>query len=225
MKYEGRVALVTGTSRGLGTLIASHLLNEGAHVMGLSRGPGAIRHARYAHAQVDITDTAALRVAVGGLGHVDFLVNNAGLGPSAPVVLMDADLARETILTNLYGTFLVSREAARIMHDGRIVNIGSILARLEPVGASIYAATKAANETFSGVLAKELRGTTVNTIGMASIETDMYRSLGDRGPEYVKALPIPRLAEPADVFNVLDFFLSPESALITGQVIYLGGVR
>lgn len=223
--YADKVAVVTGTSRGLGKLIASHLLSEGAEVIGMSRRESDLQHPRYTHAFVDITNARAVRKAMPD--HLDILVNNAGLGPSAPALLMDPDVAQDTILTNIYGTFLVSRAAARGMTGGRIVNIGSILTRLEPVGASIYAATKAAVETFSGVLAKELagRGITVNTIGMASLDTDMFRALGKRGQEYVDALPIQRLATPDDVMNVLDFFLSPRSSFITGQVVYLGGVR
>jgi 3-oxoacyl-[acyl-carrier protein] reductase len=98
---------------------------------------------------------------------------------------------------------------------------------LEPTGASIYAATKAAIDTLSGVMAKEVasKGVTVNTIGMASIETEMFRSLGDKGQQYVDSLPLPRMAEPDDVYNLIDFFCSPRSSFVTGQTIYMGGIR
>jgi 3-oxoacyl-[acyl-carrier protein] reductase len=227
--YSGKVVVVTGTSRGLGKMIASHFLAQGANVIGLSRSPSDLSGGRYLHETVDITDAKAVQNALAGLDHLDILINNAGLGPSSYAVLQDPDEALSAILTNFYGTFLVSRAAARIMikTGGRIVNIGSILAAIEPVGASIYASTKAAIETFSAVLAKEMarRGITVNTLGMASIESEMFSALGEQGQKYVDALPIPRLAEPDDVYNVIDFFCSPRSSFVTGQVVYLGGVR
>jgi 3-oxoacyl-[acyl-carrier protein] reductase len=228
--YGDKVVVVTGTSRGLGKMIAGHFLANGANVIGLSRSSSDIRHEHYVHQTADVTDTQSVHAAIGGLQQMDVLINNAGQGPSSYALLQDAAEAEASILTNFYGTFLVSREACKIMYKnggGRIVNIGSILAAIEPVGASIYAATKAAIETFSGVLAKEVagRGITVNTIGMASIETEMFAALGKKGEEYVKALPISRLAKPDDVYNVLDFFCSPRSSFITGQVLYLGGIR
>jgi 3-oxoacyl-[acyl-carrier protein] reductase len=227
--YAGKLVVVTGTSRGLGKLIAEHFLSEGANVIGLSRSPSDIRNARYVHQSVDVTDAMQVRQALAGLSKLDILVNNAGVGPVGFAIIMDPDKARDAILTNVYGTFLVSREAIRVMGrvGGRIVNIGSILASLEPVGASIYAATKAAIDTLSGVMAKEVasKGITVNTIGMASIETEMFTALGAKGQEYVAALPLPRMTVPDDVYNLIDFFCSPRSSFVTGQTIYLGGVR
>jgi 3-oxoacyl-[acyl-carrier protein] reductase len=229
MIYAGKLVVVTGTSRGLGKLIAEHFLAEGANVIGMARSEATIRHSRYVHQTVDITDAMQVRSALVGLNKLDILVNNAGVGPVGFAIVMDPDKARDAILTNVYGTFLVSREAIRVMGraGGRIVNIGSILASLEPTGASIYAATKAAIDTLSGVMAKEVaaKGITVNTIGMASIETEMFRSLGDKGQQYVDSLPLPRMAVPDDVYNLLDFFCSPRSSFVTGQTIYMGGVR
>jgi 3-oxoacyl-[acyl-carrier protein] reductase len=133
--------------------------------------------------------------------------------------------------TNLLGTFLVSREAAKIMRKaktGRIVNIGSMAASLEPMGDSLYAACKAAISTLAGVLAKEFGtfGVTCNTLAITAIETDMLNQLPrEKIDEIIAGLPVPRYAEPDDIFNVLDFFASDRSSYITAQTVFLGGVN
>jgi len=144
---------------------------------------------------------------------------------------MPAESAEAMLRTNVLGVFLVSREGAKLMRRagyGRIVNIGSMAAALEPVGDSIYAATKAASMTLTGVLAKELAGygITVNTLAVSALETDMLRQLPrDQVDRVVAGLPLARMATPEDIFNVLDFFASPESSYVTAQSIFLGGVH
>jgi 3-oxoacyl-[acyl-carrier protein] reductase len=135
------------------------------------------------------------------------------------------------IRTNFLGSFFVSREAAKLMRKGRfgrIINIGSMAATLEPIGDSIYAAMKAASMTLAAVLAKEFAGygITVNTLAVTALETDMLAQLPrEKIDAVVAGLPIPRFATPDDIFNVVDFFASPESSYITAQTIFLGGVH
>jgi 3-oxoacyl-[acyl-carrier protein] reductase len=216
-----RVVVVTGASKGVGKLIADHFRELGDTVVDASRSTGwdvgtnAVAFASYVQEQH---------------GRCDVLINNAGVGPAGHSVMLPESAVEEAVRTNLLGTFYMSREIAKLMRPtgGRIVNIGSIHTALEPVGASIYAATKAANATLAGIMAKEYArwGITVNTIGLSSVDTEMYRSLSpERQRTFVEELPIPRLATADDIFNVIDFFVSSASSFITGQTLYLGGVR
>lgn len=232
MKYTGRVALVTGTRKGVGRMVAEHFLAEGAVTVGLSRGPSSIDHPFYTHMQVDIGDSEAVRMAVLGCSRVDYVVNCAAVATSTYAMILPVAGAEEMTRTNILGLLYVARESAKSMRRakfGRIINIGSIHARIAPIGASIYAATKAAQDTLVQVLSKEFAsyGITVNTLSLSPIETDMLRASGtpDVIAKVIDGLTISRKAEPEDVFNGIDFLCAEESCFITGQTIYLGGVH
>jgi 3-oxoacyl-[acyl-carrier protein] reductase len=162
---------------------------------------------------------------------VDVLVNCAAVLTSIHAMLMPAERAEEMVRTNFLGGFYVSREAAKLMRkrkSGRIINIGSMAVALEPVGDSIYAATKAASMTLTGVLAKELASyeVTVNTVAVSALETDMLRQLPrEQVDRVVAGLPLARMATLDDITNVIDFFASPASGYVTAQTIFLGGVH
>jgi 3-oxoacyl-[acyl-carrier protein] reductase len=234
-RYEGRTAVVTGARRGVGRLITEHLLDEQASVVGISRGEPTFERERYEHVSVDVADAGGVQSTFRQIarthGRVDLLVNNAAVLTSQYALIMPAANASAMVDTNLLGTFLVSREAAKIMRKakrGRIVNIGSMAASLEPMGDSLYAACKAAVSTMAGVLAKEfgIFGVTCNTLAITAIETDMLNQLPrEKIDEIIASLPVPRYAEPDDIFNVLDFFADDRSSYITGQTVFLGGVN
>jgi 3-oxoacyl-[acyl-carrier protein] reductase len=234
-RYEDRVAVVTGSRRGVGRLISEHLLDQGATVVGLSRGDATFEHERYDHLQADVGDADAVQAAFRQIARshrtVDLLVNNAAVLTSQYALIMPAANARAMVDTNLLGTFLVSREAAKLMRKakrGRIVNVGSMAASLEPMGDSLYAACKAAVSTLAGVLAKEFGtfGVTCNTLAITANETDMLNQLPrEKIDEIIAGLPVPRYAEPDDIFNVLDFFADDRSSYITAQTVFLGGVN
>ena len=229
------VSVITGSSRGVGRALAEHLLSRGHRVVGLARSNGDLQADSYRHLSVDIGDASAVqtafRVIKGEFGGIDHLVNNAGVLTSQRAMVLDPAAAKAMIDINLFGTFMVSREAARLMRrrpHGRIVTIGSMAAALQPVGDSIYAATKAAIGVLSNVLAKELgpMGITSNMLSISAIETDMMQQIPrDQIDRIVAALPVPRLATIADVTNALDFFLSPASDYVTGQTLWLGGLH
>ena len=131
---------------------------------------------------------------------------------------------------NVVGTFLVSREAAKLMQKrkfGRIVNFSSLAVPMRLAGQSAYVASKASVESLSQVMARELAdyGITVNVVGPSPIDTDMIRGLTkDKVEHLIDAMAVRRMGTFADVANVVDFFLRPESDAVTGQVIYLGGI-
>jgi 3-oxoacyl-[acyl-carrier protein] reductase len=233
--YEGKLTLITGSRRGVGRLIAEHVLRNGGRVAGFGRGGSTIDHPDYSHFQVDIADPAAVQRAFAELKQVTdtvhVVVNNAAVLTSQYSMIMPPAAAAAMVNTNLLGAFMVSREAAKLMRRskwGRIVNIGSMAVGLEPIGDSMYAATKAGLTTMGNVMAKELAplDITCNTLAISAIGTDMLAQLPqDKIGDVVAGLPIPRYAEPDDIFNVLDFFASERSSYITAQTIYLGGVN
>lgn len=229
------MALVTGSRRGVGRLIAEHFLAQGAMVVGVARGEATIDHPRYRHFRVDIGDPAAVQAAFPGIaslvGPVQILVNNAAVLTSQYAMILPPAAAQEMVNVNLLGAFMVSREAAKMMRRakwGRIINIGSMAVSLEPIGDSVYAATKAGLATLANVLAKELGplGVTCNTLSITAIESDMLAQLPrDKVEAIVEKLPVPRFAEADDILNVIDFLVSERSSYITAQTIWLGGVN
>jgi 3-oxoacyl-[acyl-carrier protein] reductase len=231
--YTHKVAVVTGTRKGLGFSIAEHLLAGGATVYGLSRGPGELAHPNYVHLTCDVRAEDSVRKAFAEMGgtHVDILVNNAGVLTSAHSLMLRGDQAVDMLTTNLLAPLFVSRAAVRLMRragSGRIINIGSMAAQLEPVGDTVYAATKAGLVAMTNVMAKEYARfrITCNTVGVTAIESDMLNQL-DRTTvdRIIDGLTVPRYAQADDVLNVIDFLASDRSSYITAQAIYLGGVR
>lgn len=235
-RYDGKVVLVTGASRGVGKLLCTHFLDRGASVIGFSRsGDDSPGHERLHRLAVDVADNDSVVKAFETLRHqfgrLDILVNNAAVLTSQYSMIMPAAAARSMVETNLLGTFLVSREAAKLMRRnkwGRIINIGSMAAALDPMGDSIYAATKAGVSTLANVMAREFASfnVTCNTLGITAIPTDMLNQLPrDKIDAVIASLPIPRYAEADDILNVVDFFATERSGYITAQTIFLGGVH
>lgn len=235
LKYAGKFALVTGSRRGVGRLITEHLLQHGAHVAGFARGEATFEHSNYVHFQVDVSDPASVQKGFAALKKitevVHIVVNNAAVLTSQYAMIMPPAAAQAMINTNLLGTFMVSREASKMMRKskwGRIINIGSMAASLEPIGDSVYAACKAGVSTLANVMARELAplNVTCNTLGVSGIQSDMLAQLPkDKIAAVIAGLPLPRFAEPDDILNVIDFFASDRSSYITAQTVFLGGVN
>lgn len=233
----GRHILITGASRGLGRYLAGHYLEQGDFVLGCSRSDASesvITHACYRHYCVDVTDApsvqALLREVQREVGRLDVLINNAGIASMNPLALTPVEVARRIMDTNFLGTFLLSQAAIRLLRKSptpRIVNMSSIAVPLRLAGEAVYAASKSAIEMLTRVAAQELGafGITCNAVGPTPIDTDLLKGVGrEKIRQLVEQQAVKRMAQPADVAHVVDFFLHPESRMITGQVIYLGGL-
>jgi 3-oxoacyl-[acyl-carrier protein] reductase len=235
MSYAGKVVLITGARRGVGRLLAEHFLAGHAKVIGFNRHADEEAPAGYTGMIVDIADPESVVRGFAQVrkdfGQVDIVINNAAQLVSQYSMIMPAAAAKAMLDVNILGTFLVSREAAKLMRKskwGRIINIGSMACSLEPMGDSIYAASKAAIATLANVMAKEFAAfnVTCNTLAISAIETDMLAQLPkDKIDTVVAGLPLPRYAVADDIFNVVDFFASERSSYVTAQTVYLGGVN
>ncbi|MGB8167114.1 MAG: SDR family oxidoreductase [Chthoniobacteraceae bacterium] len=229
------VALVTGTRKGIGRHLAERLVAVGYRVIGCSREPADWELEGYEHVLADVSieeDVKRLLSLVQKkYGRLDVAVNNAGIASMNHALLIPASTLDRVFAVNVRGTFLICREAAKLMRRrsfGRIVNMTTIAAPLALEGESIYAASKAAVESLTRILSRELAafGITVNAVGPSPIDTDLIRGVPkDRMQKLIDRLPIARRGTCADVSNVIEFFIKPESDYLTGQVIYLGGVN
>lgn len=229
-----RVIVITGTSRGIGRGLAEHFLAAGDTVCGCSRAASAIRHKRYGHHLLDVSDekavVAMVREVVTKHGRIDGLLNNAGIAAMNHALLTPDATARQIFATNFHGTFLFCREVAKAMvraKSGRIVNFTTVATPLRLEGEALYAASKAAVESFTQVLARELgpTGVTVNAIGPTPVPTDLIKHVpAAKMDALLTRQAIRRFGTVADIAHVAEFFLAPKSAFVTGQVVYLGGV-
>jgi 3-oxoacyl-[acyl-carrier protein] reductase len=235
MSKEKRVGLITGVSQGLGKFLAKYYCDQGHTVFGCSRSKPEWEHENLVHLSGDVTKEAdvksmALKIREQS-GHLDFLINNAGIAAMNHTILTPYATAQNVMNTNFLGTFLVSREGARLLQKskigGRIVNFSTIAVPLNLDGEAVYAASKAAVETLTKVMAKELANMeiTVNAVAPTPVKTNLIRNVPeDKIKELLNKQAIKRMGEPEDVANVIDFFLDSKSNFITGQIVYLGGV-
>ena len=229
-----RRVLVTGTSSGLGQQLAEHYLAGGDLVIGCARRASAIAHANYSHHQVDLKDEAAIAAMLAAIradhDGLDVLINNAGVAAMNAFALTPPAAMHHIVDTNLLGPMLVTHGAIRLLRKstaGRIVNVTTIAVPLRLAGETVYAASKAALESFTRGLAKEVGvfGITCNAVGPSLTPTRLTNGLPPAVRErLLSQQAIAREGSAADVANVIDFFLRPESDLVTGQIVYLGGI-
>jgi 3-oxoacyl-[acyl-carrier protein] reductase len=231
---DAPITLVTGSRKGIGRHLAEHYLALGHRVIGCSRGGAGWEHARYQHHEIDITIESDVKKMFAAIrkehGVVTNLINNAGIASMNHSLLTPAATVQKVMETNLLGSFLMAREAAKLMRRdryGRIVNFSTVAVRFDLEGEAAYVASKAAVEALSRVLAREFAefGITVNTVAPVPIKTDLIAGVPrDKIEALVQRQAIKRFGELADVSNVVDFYLRRESGFVTGQCIYLGGV-
>jgi 3-oxoacyl-[acyl-carrier protein] reductase len=230
----GRHVLITGTSRGIGEALAEHHLAAGDCVVGCGRSKSVLSHERYRHVEIDVTDAVAVQGMFRDLKKqfktLDVLINNAGIASMNAVALTPVETARRVMDTNFMAAFNFTRESIRMMRgsgSARIVNLSTVAVPLRLEGEAVYAASKSALETFTRIAAREVApfGITCNAIGPCPIRTKLTAGVpNEKIQKIIDQQAVRRWAVPADVVNVIEFFLRPESSMITGQVVYLGGV-
>lgn len=229
------VMLITGTRKGIGRYLVDHYLKKGYIVAGCSRDAfDEPLPANYHHYRADVADEKAVvdmvRDVSKRLGPISVLVNNAGIAAMNHLLLTPLSTVERIFATNVFGTFTVMREVAKVMTSGnygRIVNFATVATPLNLEGEAGYAASKAAVESLTRVAARELArfNITVNAVGPTPVLTDLIRTVPKQKMDALIATQaIRRMGEHRDIANVIDFFISRDSDFITGQVVYLGGI-
>ncbi len=243
MLLDGKTALVTGASRGIGRAIALRLAAEGANIAINYAGntakaeetKAAIEAAggKAALFQADVSDSAQVEQMVASVletfGSLDILVNNAGITRDGLLMRMKEEDFDAVLDTNLKGIFHVTKAVTKIMmkqRSGRIVNMASVVGIIGNAGQTNYAAAKAGVIGFTKSAARELaaRGITVNAVAPGFIATDMTAAMPEKAKEAtLAAIPLRRMGTPEDVANAVLFLVSDQAAYITGQVVKVDG--
>ncbi|WP_375753369.1 3-oxoacyl-ACP reductase FabG [Vibrio sp. HN007] len=239
MTLEGKIALVTGASRGIGRSIAELLVERGATVIGTATSEnGAAAISEYLGENgkgmaLNVTEPESIESVLKAIntefGGIDILVNNAGITRDNLLMRMKDDEWTDIMDTNLTSIFRLSKAVLRGMmkkRNGRIINVGSVVGTMGNAGQTNYAAAKAGVIGFTKSMAREVasRGVTVNTVAPGFIETDMTKALNDeQRAATLSQVPAGRLGDPREIASAVAFLASPDAAYITGETLHVNG--
>jgi len=241
LDLNGKIAVVTGASRGIGQAIATTLAGRGALVVAAARADNATGTAaaitaaggRGECATVDVTDAGSVAAMIGAVldthGRIDILVNNAGITRDQLMLRMKRDDWDQVIATNLTSAFTCVQAVIKPMvkqRSGRIISVSSVVGQTGNAGQANYAASKAGLIGLSKALARELasRQITVNVVAPGLVATDMTRALAEKAQgEWADQIPLGRIGTPADIAAAVCFLASDEASYITGQVLAVNG--
>jgi len=232
---KNKIILITGARKGIGRKISEHFIaNSNNIVIGCSRNKTNLKSKNYFHFEVDVSEEEMVKqmfsIIRKKFKRIDILINNAGVASMNHLILTPTKTFDKLNNTNFKGTFLMIREASKLMiprKDGRIINFTSVASPMNLEGEAIYASTKAAVEKLTKISAKELAdfGITVNAIGPTPIMTDLIKAVPkNKINDLLQNQSIKRFGEFTDVINVITFLIDKKSNFITGQIIYLGGL-
>jgi 3-oxoacyl-[acyl-carrier protein] reductase len=243
-KLQGKVAVVTGASKGIGAAIAKSLAAEGASVVvnyassksGADAVVDSIKKAGGKAVAVggDVSKAAEagniVDAAIKNYGRLDVLVNNSGVYEFSPIESITEDSFHKMFNINVLGLLLTTKAALKYIGEGgSIINVGSVVSRVTPPSSSIYTGTKGAVDAITGVLARELgpKRIRVNTINPGMIETEGVHAAGFLGTDFEKSLvaqtPLGRIGQPNDIASVAVFLASDDSGWLTGEQLLVGG--
>lgn len=230
-----QVIVITGSRKGIGQELAHYYLGQNYTVIGCSRGASSISHQNYRHHELDVSDEKAvikmIRATKKEFQRIDILINNAGVASMNHILTTSTQSVKNILNTNFLGTFIFSREVAKVMmrqKEGRIINFTTVASALRLEGEAIYAASKSAVENLTQTMAKELApfNITVNAIGPTPIETDLIKTVPkEKIEQLLEKQTLKRFGSFDDIKNVIDFFTDKKSSFITAQIIYLGGIH
>ncbi len=230
-----QVILITGTSRGIGKYLAEYYLKKKFTVIGCSRNPIKYKmEANYHHFCLDVSDEKKVKELFKYIrqefGKLDILINNAGIASMNHSFLVPIQTIQKILNTNVIGTFLFSRESGKLMKNqknGRIVNFVTFAVPFKLEGEAIYAASKAAIVSLTETLSREYAdyGITVNAVGPPAIQTDLIKGVPEeKMNKLLMRQAIHRFGTAEEVCQVIDFFINNKNKMVTGQVVYLGGI-
>lgn len=243
-KLEGKVAIVTGASKGIGASIAKHYAAEGASVVvnystskdGADKVVAAITAAGGKAVAVagDVSKVAdaqgIIDAAIKTYGKLDVLVNNSGVYDFAPIEAITEEHFHKQFNVNVLGLLLTTQAAVKHLGEGAsIINIGSVVSRITPPNSAVYTGTKGAVDAITGVLSRELgaRKIRVNALNPGMIETEGTHSAGFIGSDFEKGTvnqtPLGRVGQPQDIAAIAVFLASDDSYWLTGEQLYAGG--
>ena len=226
--------LITGNRKGIGRFLTEKFLENGYFVVGCSRQESDLVADNYKHMVCDVNDNNNIvqlfRILKEKDIYIDILINNAGIASMNHFITTPSSTSTNIFNTNFHATLNFSKYSAKMMVKkkwGRIINFSSVAVPLNLEGELSYAASKAAIESASKIMSKELGlfGITVNCIGPNPIDTDLIKTLSkDKISDLLDKQSIKRLGKYEDIWNVVDFYVSESSNFVNGQTIYLGGI-